>query len=83
MVVLKEELIMTPKYFTSFENPHIEPLMKMSDKPHCLLTEDLKNRQTDFLALNVKSCSWQDSVQIFNNDCSPDEDKEITHRSSA
>ena len=44
---------MTPKYFTSFENSHIEPLMKMSDKPHCLLTEDLKNMQTDFLALNV------------------------------
>ena len=83
MVVLKEELIMTPKYFTLFENSHIEPLMKMSDKPHCLLTEDLKNMQTDFLALNVRSCSWQYSVQIFNNDCSPDEDKEITHRSSA
>ena len=83
MVVLKEELIMTPKYFTSFENAHIEPLMKMSDKPHCLLTEDLKNMQTDFLALNVRSCSWQYSVQIFNNDCSPDGDKEITHRSSA
>ena len=83
MVVLKEELIMTPKYFTSFENSHIEPLMKMSDKPHCLLTEDLKNMQTDFLALNVRSCSWQYSVQISNNDYSPDEDKEITHRSSA
>ena len=83
MVVLKGELIMTSKYFTSFENSHIEPLMKMSDKPHCLLTEDLKNMQTDFLALNVRSCSWQYSVQIFNNDCSPDEDKEITHRSSA
>ena len=81
MVVLKEELIMTPKYFTSFENSHIEPLMKMPDKPHCLLTEDLKNMQTYFLALNVRSCSWQYSVQIFNNDCSPDEDKEITHRS--
>ena len=67
---------MTPKYFTSFENSHIEPLMKMSDKPHCLLTEDLKNMQTDFLALNVRSCSWQYSVQIFNNDWSPDEDKE-------
>ena len=83
MVVLKEVLIMTPKYFTLFENSHIEPLMKMSDKPHCLLTEDLKNMQTDFLALNVRSCSWQYSVQTFNNDCSPDEDKEITHRSSA
>ena len=55
--------------------------MKMSDKPHCLLTEDLKNMQTNFLALNVRSCSC--SVQIFNNDCSPDEDKETTHRSSA
>ena len=68
---------MTPKYFTSFANSHIVPLMKMSDKPHCLLTEDLKNMQTDFLTLNVRSCSWQYSVQIFNNDCSPDEDKEI------
>ena len=57
--------------------------MKMSDKPHCLLTEDLKNMQTDFLALNVKSCSRQYSVQIFNNDCSSDEDKEKTHRSLA
>ena len=57
--------------------------MKMSDKPHCLLTEDLKNMQTDFLALNARSCSWQYSVQIFNNDCSPDEDKKITHRSTA
>ena len=57
--------------------------MKMSDKPRCLLTEDLKNMQTDFLALNVMSCSWQYSVQIFNNACSPDEDKEMTHRSSA
>ena len=56
--------------------------MKMSDKPHCL-AENLKNMQTDFLALNVRSCSWQYLVQIFNNDCSPDEDKEITHRSSA
>ena len=51
--------------------------MKMSDKPHCLLTEDLKNMQTVFWALNVRSCSWQYSVQIFNSDCSPDEDKEI------
>ena len=38
MGVLNEELIMTPKYFTSFANPHKVPLMKMSDKPHCLLT---------------------------------------------
>ena len=53
--------------------------MKMSDKPHCLLTEDLKNMHTDFLALNVRSCSWQYSVQIFNND----QEKEITHKSSA
>ena len=79
---MNEELIMTPKYFTSFANSHIVPLMKMSDKPHCLLTEDLKNMQKDILALNVRSCSWQYSVQIFNNDCSPDEDKDITHRSS-
>ena len=28
--------------------------MKMSDKPHCLLTKDLKNSQTDFMALNVR-----------------------------
>ena len=53
--------------------------MKMSDKPHCLLTKDLKNMQTDFMALNVRSCSWQYSVQIFNNDCSSYEDKEITN----
>ena len=57
--------------------------MKMSDKPHCLLSEDLKNMQTYFLASNVRSCSRQQSVQIFNNDCSNDEDKEITHKSSA
>ena len=82
MVVMNEELIMTPKNFGLFANSHIVPLMKMSDKPHCLLTEDLKNMQTDFFALNVRSCSWQYSVQIFNNDCSPDEDKDITHRSS-
>ena len=25
--------------------------MKMSDKPHCLLTEDLKNMQTHLLAI--------------------------------
>ena len=54
--------------------------MKMSDKPHCLLTEDLKNMQTDFFALNVRSCSWQYSVQIFNNDCSPDKDNTYTDR---
>ena len=36
MVLLNEELIMTPKYFTSFPNSHIVPLMKMSDKPHVL-----------------------------------------------
>ena len=55
----------------------------MSHKPHCLLTDDLKIMQTEFVALNVRSCSWQYSVHIFNNGCSPDKDKEITHRSSA
>ena len=44
---------MTPKYFTSSADSHIVPLMKLSDKLHCLLTEGLKNKQTDFLALNL------------------------------
>ena len=44
---------MTPKYFTSFENSHIEPLMKMSDKPHCLFTEDLKYNRVQQLGGKV------------------------------
>ena len=37
--------------------------MKMSDKPCGVLTEKLKNMQTDFLAF------MQLAVQTFNNDC--------------
>ena len=37
--------------------------MKMSDKPHCLLTEDLKTMQTDFLALNVRLAVFSTDIQ--------------------